>query len=166
MTKTFVFFIICHPFSSLSLLLQKKSPKMSSKNEDGTKATSAAPFSKTNSEEQDKLLLEPMLYLMQVPSKNIRKKLLHSFNLWTKVSHDKVDSIAEIVQLLHNASLLLDDIEDNSTLRRGIPAAHKIYGRLRDFETECCVTFCHLQGCQLSILPITPCLLHWKGSWI
>jgi geranylgeranyl pyrophosphate synthase len=30
--------------------------------------------------------------------------------------------------MLHNASLLVDDIEDNSILRRGIPVAHKIYG--------------------------------------
>jgi geranylgeranyl diphosphate synthase type 3 len=30
--------------------------------------------------------------------------------------------------MLHTASLLLDDIEDNSELRRGIPVAHHIYG--------------------------------------
>lgn len=30
--------------------------------------------------------------------------------------------------MLHNASLLIDDIEDNSNLRRGIPVAHNIYG--------------------------------------
>jgi len=30
--------------------------------------------------------------------------------------------------MLHNASLLIDDIEDNSKLRRGVPVAHKIYG--------------------------------------
>jgi geranylgeranyl diphosphate synthase, type III len=30
--------------------------------------------------------------------------------------------------MLHTASLLLDDIEDNSELRRGIPVAHRIYG--------------------------------------
>lgn len=29
---------------------------------------------------------------------------------------------------LHNASLLVDDIEDGSKLRRGIPVAHDIYG--------------------------------------
>jgi geranylgeranyl diphosphate synthase, type III len=33
-----------------------------------------------------------------------------------------------IVADLHNASLLIDDIEDNSKLRRGIPVAHAIYG--------------------------------------
>jgi geranylgeranyl diphosphate synthase type 3 len=30
--------------------------------------------------------------------------------------------------MLHNASLLIDDIEDNSILRRGIPVAHHIFG--------------------------------------
>ena len=30
--------------------------------------------------------------------------------------------------MLHNASLLIDDIEDNSILRRGIPVAHNIFG--------------------------------------
>lgn len=30
--------------------------------------------------------------------------------------------------MLHNASLLMDDVEDNSDLRRGMPVAHKVYG--------------------------------------
>lgn len=30
--------------------------------------------------------------------------------------------------MLHNASLMIDDIEDGSTLRRGAPAAHMVYG--------------------------------------
>lgn len=30
--------------------------------------------------------------------------------------------------MLHNSSLLLDDIEDNATLRRASPAAHQIFG--------------------------------------
>jgi geranylgeranyl diphosphate synthase type 3 len=90
--------------------------------------TTKVPFSKSNGEEQDKLLLQPMLYLLQVHGKNVRKKLLHAFNLWTKVDVEKVQEIGELVQMLHNASLLLDDIEDNSILRRGLPVAHKIYG--------------------------------------
>jgi len=86
------------------------------------------PFSKSNNEEEDKTLLEPMLYLLKVPGKNVRKKLLSSFNIWMNIKEDKVKAIGEIVQMLHNASLLLDDIEDNSILRRGIPVAHKIFG--------------------------------------
>jgi geranylgeranyl pyrophosphate synthase len=30
--------------------------------------------------------------------------------------------------MLHNASLLIDDIKDSSKLRRGVPVAHNIYG--------------------------------------
>ena len=37
-------------------------------------------------------------------------------------------SLQEIVGDLHNASLMIDDIEDNSKLRRGIPVAHSIFG--------------------------------------
>ncbi len=63
---------------------------------------------------------------MQVPGKNVRKQLLRAFNAWLKVPDDKAEKIGDIVQMLHNASLLLDDIEDNSSMRRGIPVAHKV----------------------------------------
>merc|ERR1712059_178206 len=49
-------------------------------------------------------------------------------NQWMGVPSDKVSAILEIVQMLHNASLLLDDIEDSSILRRGQPVAHAIFG--------------------------------------
>ena len=55
------------------------------------------PFSKSNKQEEDKTLLEPMLYLLKVPGKNVRKKLLSSFNVWTKVDEDKGDLISEII---------------------------------------------------------------------
>ncbi|RCN25234.1 hypothetical protein ANCCAN_29055, partial [Ancylostoma caninum] len=41
-----------------------------------------------------------------------------AFNVWLKISNDKLSTIMEIVQMLHNASLMIDDIEDNSVLRR------------------------------------------------
>jgi len=44
------------------------------------------------------------------------------------LDEDQCGTVARITQGLHNASLLIDDIEDNSTLRRGQPAAHIIYG--------------------------------------
>ncbi|XP_061086516.1 geranylgeranyl pyrophosphate synthase-like [Conger conger] len=34
----------------------------------------------------------------------------------------------EVVEMLHNASLLIDDIEDGSKLRHGLPTAHNTYG--------------------------------------
>eukprot|EP00069_Balaena_mysticetus_P013600 bmy_08249T0 len=51
-----------------------------------------------------------------------------AFNHWLKVPEDKLQIITEVTEMLHNASLLIDDIEDNSKLRRGFPVAHSIYG--------------------------------------
>ncbi|KAL0281400.1 UNVERIFIED_CONTAM: hypothetical protein PYX00_002397 [Menopon gallinae] len=86
------------------------------------------PYSKSGDRDQDEKLLQPFKYILQVPGKQIREKLAHAFNYWLKVPSDKLGVVVEIVQLLHNSSLLLDDIQDNSILRRGIPVAHSIYG--------------------------------------
>ena len=53
---------------------------------------------------------------------------LQAFNHWLNIPEGKMKIISEVTQMLHNASLLIDDIEDNSSLRRGIPVAHNIYG--------------------------------------
>ena len=47
--------------------------------------------------------------------------------------------------MLHNASLLLDDIEDRSILRRGIPVAHKIYGEASTINSANYVMFIALE---------------------
>ena len=39
-----------------------------------------------------------------------------------------VEGIAILIECLHNASLIVDDIEDNSKVRRDQPAAHIKYG--------------------------------------
>uniref|UniRef100_A0A1L8DZQ0 Putative geranylgeranyl pyrophosphate synthase/polyprenyl synthetase n=1 Tax=Nyssomyia neivai TaxID=330878 RepID=A0A1L8DZQ0_9DIPT len=83
---------------------------------------------KSHQEQQDQILLQPYNYIHQLPGKNVRGKLSLAFNQWLNIPVDKMKEIGEIVNMLHNASLLLDDIEDNSTLRRGVPVAHAIYG--------------------------------------
>ena len=40
----------------------------------------------------------------------------------------KIAPLVPIVELLHNGSLVVDDIEDASEMRRGKEALHKIYG--------------------------------------
>eukprot|EP00762_Andalucia_godoyi_P002541 ANDGO_02684.mRNA.1 Geranylgeranyl pyrophosphate synthase len=76
----------------------------------------------------DNILLEPYEHLARIPGKNVRSMLVDAYNEWLCVPEDKVSIIKNIIAKLHNASLLIDDIEDNSKLRRGIPAAHTIYG--------------------------------------
>lgn len=77
---------------------------------------------------QEKILLEPYHYILKVPGKQVREKLIQAFDFWLRIPEDKLSVIAEVVKMLHNSSLLIDDIEDNSKLRRGIPVAHQIYG--------------------------------------
>ncbi|KAJ3080941.1 geranylgeranyl pyrophosphate synthetase, partial [Physocladia obscura] len=77
---------------------------------------------------QQRILLEPFVYLTQQRGKEIRSKLISAFDFWLRVPPAKLKVISEIVEMLHTASLLIDDVQDNSELRRGIPVAHKIYG--------------------------------------
>lgn len=51
-------------------------------------------------------LLQPYLYILQVPGKLIRAKLAHAFNYWLQIPAEKLAVVSEIVQMLHNASLL------------------------------------------------------------
>lgn len=95
---------------------------------EGTSNGTDIPYSKSGDREQDEKLLQPFKYILQVPGKQIRGKLANAFNYWLKIPSDKLTVVVEIVQILHNSSLLIDDIQDNSILRRGIPVAHSIYG--------------------------------------
>ncbi|CCM06549.1 uncharacterized protein FIBRA_08823 [Fibroporia radiculosa] len=73
-------------------------------------------------------ILEPYAYITPQVGKEIRTQMINAFNIWLDVSEDKLKTISRIVGTLHNASLLIDDVEDDSQLCRGIPVAHKIYG--------------------------------------
>ncbi|CAI2189827.1 17907_t:CDS:2 [Funneliformis geosporum] len=77
---------------------------------------------------KEELLLEPYNYLLAHPGKEIRSKLIDAFDYWLKVPKDKLTIITKVVEMLHTSSLLIDDVEDDSKLRRGVPVAHSIYG--------------------------------------
>ncbi|KAF7995555.1 hypothetical protein HCN44_006662 [Aphidius gifuensis] len=86
------------------------------------------PYSESGDKDQDEKLLQPFTYILQVPGKQIRAKLAYAMNYWLKIPMEKLFAVGDITQMLHNSSLLIDDIQDNSILRRGIPVAHSIYG--------------------------------------
>jgi len=72
--------------------------------------------------------LEPYRYISSMPGKRVRSRMIDCFQLWMQAPAERVEQVKEIVALLHNASLLVDDIEDDSLLRRGKPVAHKVFG--------------------------------------
>nr|XP_018264208.1 geranylgeranyl diphosphate synthase, type III [Kwoniella dejecticola CBS 10117]OBR86366.1 geranylgeranyl diphosphate synthase, type III [Kwoniella dejecticola CBS 10117] len=96
-------------------------------------------------ETQERTLLEPYTYISANPGKEFRGKLIDAFNLWLKVPEDSLKVVTRIVRMLHNASLLMDDVEDNSELRRGLPVAHTIYGVPQTINTANYVYFLAMQ---------------------
>ncbi|KAI9728831.1 MAG: geranylgeranyl pyrophosphate synthetase [Cirrosporium novae-zelandiae] len=79
-------------------------------------------------EDKEKTISGPLEYLLQSPGKDIREQLISGFNQWLDVPEEKLNVIKRVVELLHTASLLIDDIQDSSKLRRGLPVAHSIFG--------------------------------------
>jgi len=103
----------------------------------------------------DDSLLEPYHYISNVPGKNVRGKLIDCFQLWFKVDDETVlESIKSIVSDLHNASLLVDDVEDNSKLRRGVPVVHSIFGVPMTINCANYVYFLALEKCQALDNPV------------
>lgn len=51
-------------------------------------------------------LMLPLSYIQQIPGKQIRSKLILAFNNWLQIPPNKLREVGEIVQMLHNASLL------------------------------------------------------------
>lgn len=80
------------------------------------------------SERNEEALLEPFTHISSIRGKEIRGHMIEAFNEWLHVPHDKLRIISRVVSMLHSASLMVDDIEDDAQLRRGVPVAHKIYG--------------------------------------
>ncbi|KAK8076346.1 Ophiobolin F synthase [Apiospora phragmitis] len=70
----------------------------------------------------------PADYISSMPSKGVRGALIDALNTWLHVSPAAIKHITSVVNTLHNASLILDDLQDNSPLRRGLPAAHVVFG--------------------------------------
>ncbi|KGO78266.1 Terpenoid synthase [Penicillium italicum] len=98
-----------------------KDPSTTTGNDVLAKYTSAHP-------ETDEPVLNPYAYINSLPSKNVRQTLIAALNSWYKVPVKSLLIIEGAVNFLHNSSLLLDDIQDGSVLRRGKPVAHQIFG--------------------------------------
>lgn len=97
------------------------------------------------SSDKEKILLGPYDYMAGHPGKNIRAQLIAAFNVWLKVPETSLDIIKSVVSMLHTASLLVDDVEDSSLLRRGIPVAHNIFGTAQTINSANYMYFCALQ---------------------
>jgi len=99
----------------------------------------------TWSSEKEKIILGPYDYMADRPGKDIRTQLIAAFNSWLKIPDESLTVITKITGMLHTASLLVDDVEDSSELRRGIPVAHNIFGTAQTINSANYVYFLALQ---------------------
>lgn len=94
---------------------------------------------------KEKILFGPYDYLEGKPGKDIRAQSIAAFNEWLEVPRESLEVIIKVIGMLHTASLLVDDVEDSSLLRRGLPVAHSIFGTAQTINSANYVYFCALQ---------------------
>lgn len=77
-------------------------------------------------------LLAPLTEFLNRPSKHFRGQLVRcGFELIPSkaIPHEKyVEEAMRVLEAIHAASLVVDDIQDNSQWRRGKPTLHRTYG--------------------------------------
>ncbi|KAI0554523.1 terpenoid synthase [Xylaria curta] len=102
----------------------------------------------TWTDQKEMAVSAPYKYLFDQPGKDFRTSMISAFNVWLDVPKEALDIIAKVVAMLHTASLLVDDVQDNSMLRRGLPVAHNIYGVASTINSANYIYFCALQEVQ------------------
>ncbi|KAJ6078825.1 hypothetical protein N7467_008578 [Penicillium canescens] len=92
------------------------------------KSDNMAPQYSSCSTLDDSALLDPVHYIQSLPSKNMRSKVIDALNIWFRLPDDNLDTVKSVIDDIHNSTLILDDIQDASFLRRGFATAHQVFG--------------------------------------
>ncbi|PKX99064.1 polyprenyl synthetase family protein [Aspergillus novofumigatus IBT 16806] len=101
----------------------------------------------------DEICMAPFNYIKALPGKNTLAKFINCLRVWFSVPDDSSSLLREITVMLFNSTLLLDDIEDGSTLRRGKPAAHLKFGLGQTVNTA---TFLHAEAVGYTLKHLGP----------
>ncbi|XP_063904816.1 terpene synthase-like [Zophobas morio] len=80
--------------------------------------------------QDEEIILRPTLHITQAGReyKNIMRRIWRACNYWIKCPKDRQKIYGNIGEEFYNVALIVDDMEDHTILRRGIPAAHMLYG--------------------------------------
>ncbi|TDZ35923.1 Fusicoccadiene synthase [Colletotrichum spinosum] len=85
----------------------------------------------------------PIDYVSGMPSKGVRTSLIDAMNQWCRVPSAQLGAVKRVVDVLHNSSLILDDIQDDSPMRRGKTATHLVFGAAQAINSA---TFLHVRA--------------------
>ncbi|KAI3325432.1 geranylgeranyl diphosphate synthase [Xylariaceae sp. AK1471] len=95
--------------------------------------------------EKENAVRGPFDYVISHPGKDFRALLIVAFNAWLNVPPQSLEIITRVVGMLHESSLLIDDVQDNSELRRGFPVAHHVFGVAQTINSANYIYFTALQ---------------------
>ena len=94
----------------------------------------------------DKNLLAPFDYTFNIKGKNFRTHLIKLFATIYKVPEDLIKQISYDVACIHTTSINIDDIQDESDVRRGKPCSYLIYGVPNTINSSFYALFTMLQN--------------------
>ncbi|CAI1762684.1 hypothetical protein SEUBUCD646_0P02150 [Saccharomyces eubayanus] len=110
------------------------------------------------SSQNETLISKPYNHILLKPGKNFRLNLILQINRILNLPEDQLAIISQLIEFLHNSSLLIDDIEDNAPLRRGQTTSHLIFGIPSTINTA---NYMYFKAMQLvSQLTAEPLLYH------
>lgn len=81
-----------------------------------------------DSSPQQNICVEAVKYHFDSPGQHVRAKICLDACMKLGIQYDDMLILAAAAELLHNASLIHDDIQDEDEIRRGQPAVWKKYG--------------------------------------
>lgn len=74
------------------------------------------------------ILYNASSYLIKAGGKRLRPLILIKFYSMYKDDEESAVPLAAALELVHNFTLIHDDIMDNDDMRRGVPTTHKMFG--------------------------------------
>ncbi|PYH68713.1 bifunctional terpene synthase/polyprenyl synthetase family protein [Aspergillus vadensis CBS 113365] len=85
-----------------------------------------APFQKAPAEQ---LCMAPYEYTKSTAGKKMMSKFIKCLRTWLDLPDTSATIIEHVTDMIFQSTLMIDDIEDDSMLRRGKPAAHLVFGK-------------------------------------
>lgn len=134
--KSYIYFIVIMDFSTILKKIEAKiNEALPSETNNEWQSNSFGNLSDCVTNEHLKNLIEPNKNLISLGGKRWRPVLMvlcyemaKEISSNSSLSEEQIYSITPLVEFVHTASLIHDDIEDAADLRRGKPAAHITYG--------------------------------------
>ncbi|KAF3220122.1 hypothetical protein TWF106_006863 [Orbilia oligospora] len=86
----------------------------------------------------EEVVMEPFNYISNIAAtgNKIRKHVVECLNIWYKVPEDRLKIIMAVSDLLRNSLVMMDDIQDGTPVRKGVPATHMVFGIAQAINTE------------------------------